>query len=270
MKTKWIILTVILLFCGIAVAFAATRTIKGNGKATKKTFSIEEYNQISVAGAMSFEYSQSTGAPYLEITLDENLFEYLDVRVEGKTLKISPKTDKSQKYQSPFNLKATTFKIVSNSKELKKLDIAGSGNFTVKSSLKGNNLELNTAGSGSMLFAQNLTLNKLKLNLAGSGNINITQLKAPEASCNIAGSGSISLAGTADEAAYNLSGSGKIEAYDFVAQTVSCNIAGSGSAEVHAEKKLNANIIGSGNVYYKGTPEVKKSTMGSGKVKTGY
>ncbi len=266
MKTKWIISLAIFFFFGIATSFAANNKIKGNGKAVKKVFSIEDYEKISSAGPVVFVYEQSSASPYLEVTLDENLFEYLKVEVKEKELQIGPKSVMTILGNTSYNLQPTVFKVKSNSKTLKELNTAGSGDFIINSTLSTDRLVLNLAGSGNIQLPKPLAVSRLELNTAGSGSIRSDNLKADELSCNVAGSGSASLAGTTDKASFNLSGSGSVKAYGCKANTVSCSIAGSGSVETYADNKLSANIIGSGDIYYKGDPEVKKSTMGSGKV----
>ena len=44
---------------------------------------ISDYDEITFVGSADFEYEQSDKAPYLSVTIDENLFDYLVTEVEA-------------------------------------------------------------------------------------------------------------------------------------------------------------------------------------------
>ena len=234
----------ILLISALALLSSSqvySRTVEGNGKVSTRTIPISAYDKISIAGSMDFEYEQSDAAPFLNITVDENLFEYIKVEVNGNELQVGPRREGN----TSINLRPTTFKIKSNSKELMKLNAAGSGNFTVKGTFTSSPLELNLAGSCNVIFDQ-LNVAKLESNLAGSGNIR--------------------LGGKAGEASYNVAGSGNIKAYECKSERVKASVSGSGNIEANASSDLKASVAGSGNIKYKGNPQVSKSKMGSGSI----
>lgn len=252
----------------IAVSgFASGNKIDGNGNSITKEIKISDYDEITLVGTADFEYEQSDKAPYLSITLDENLFDYLIAKVEGKTLKIYPKpTKKGHDNGQSYDLQPTVFKIKSNSRELKELNTVGSGSFIVSKPMKINNTEVNMAGSGSVEFNALVEGNKMEFNLAGSGEISAKNLKLNGLSCSLASSGEISVGGTVDRVSYSVAGSGEIKAYGCKARKAECNVAGSGEAFVYADETLDANVAGSGEIHYKGNPEVSKSIMGSGSI----
>lgn len=79
------------IFCIQMIAvcgFAADRRIDGNGNPETREIKISDYDEITFVGSADFEYEQSDKAPYLSVTIDENLFDYLVTEVEGGTLKI--------------------------------------------------------------------------------------------------------------------------------------------------------------------------------------
>ena len=224
------------IFCIQMVAvcgFAADKRIDGNGNPETREIKISDYDEITFVGSADFEYEQSDKAPYLSVTIDENLFDYLVTEVEGGTLKIYPKSIKKGFNNNSYDLRPTVYKIKSNSKELK---------------------ELNTVGY------------KLECNMAGSGNIIAKDIQLDNLSCSLASSGEIEVIGTVDRASFNVAGSGEIKAFDCQARKAECNIASSGEISVYATQILDANIVGSGEIHYKGDPEISKSIMGSGSI----
>jgi hypothetical protein len=293
MKTKLFILSISLLVMAAGMQ-ASDKTIKGDKNVVTRTISITDYDEISIAGSMTFEYVQSDAAPFLSIMTDENLFEYLKVEVKDKRLIIGPKQRNS--FNNSYNLKHTVFKIKSNSKDLRKLNTAGSGRFTVLSPLRvgelnvnlagsgafelkegatGDRIRINAAGSGSVEVAgaitvreadinvagsgavhlpQSITGDRLKLNLAGSGKLTADHINAESLQCRVAGSGSARIEGKAGEAEYSVAGSGKIQAYGCKADRVKAGRTGSGDIELYAGEELSASTMGSGSISYKGNP----------------
>jgi len=249
--------------------FSMGKTVAGNGKLLIKDIKISDYDEIIIAGSMDFEYEQSNASPYLQITIDENLFSLLTVEVKGKTLEIYPKSEdgSKRKNSSSYNLQPTKFHIKSNSKQLHKLNAAISGDFTVISPIQSTNLEVNMAGSGSVKFNKEVSVNNIEYNMAGSGKIIANKIHATRANCNLASSGNIYIKGKADTAEYSVAGSGSINAFDCQVQHADCNIAASGKIETKVSATLDANIVGSGEIVYKGDPRINQSVMGSGSVK---
>jgi hypothetical protein len=293
MKTRLFILSISLLVMAAGMQ-ASDNTIKGNKNVTTRTISITDYDEISIAGNMTFEYEQSDAAPFLSIMMDENLFEHLKVEVKDRKLSIGPKA--KNPFSNSYNLKPTVFKIKSNSKDLKKLNTAGSGKFTIlsplhtgkldvslagsgavelKKEVTGDEIKINTAGSGRIETAGAITVkeaninvagsgdvrlhqsvsgNKLKLSLAGSGKLTADNINAESLQCSVAGSGSVRIEGKVKEANYSVAGSGKIQAFGCKADRVKASRTGSGDIELYAEDELNANTMGSGSISYKGNP----------------
>lgn len=267
MKTKVSLLMACLLtvFSGFA---GTTKTVKGNGNVITKEISISDYNEISTVGVQEFVYEQSDAAPYLKVTIDENLLSLLKIQVDGKELKVEPKKiNETSRHGNAYQLDPTTFKVVTNSRELKELNVVSSGDFIISGPININKLEINMAGSGNILLKKRTTGNKLEINLASSGCVIASDIHLKDIECSLAGSGLIQVEGSSEQAEYNLAASGNIKANDCISEKTECNIVGSGSIHAYAKDRLEANIVGSGNVYYKGDPIISKSILGSGKLK---
>lgn len=267
MKTKVSLLIACLLVTLTGFA-RTTETVSGNGNVITKRISISDYNEISTVGVMEFVYEQSNAAPYLEVQIDENLLPLLQMQVDGKELKVGPKKVKeNSRNGNTYNLRPTTFKVITNSRELKELNVVSSGDFIIASPIHVEKLEINMAGSGNILLKKKAEGNKIEINLASSGSVVASDINLNTIECSLAGSGAIQIAGKASRAEYNLAVSGNIKAFDCITEKTECNIAGSGNIQTYTKNQLEANIVGSGNVYYKGNPTTSKSIIGSGKLK---
>lgn len=267
MKTKVLLLLACLLITWTG-SVATAKTVDGNGNVITKEIPISDYNEISTSGVWEFVYEQSDAAPYLQITIDENLFPLLRAEVDGKELKVGPnRVDGNKMTGKTYNLNPTKFKVVTNSREIKELNIASSGDFIISGPIEINKLEINMAGGGKVLLEKRVKGNKLEINMAGSGNVLASDVDLSSAECSMAGSGFVQLGGKADRAEYNQAGSGGIKAFDCIVGKAECNVSGSGMIQAHAREHIEANIAGSGKVYYKGDPTTSKSIIGSGKLK---
>ena len=82
----------------------------------------------------------------------------------------------------------------------------------------------------------------------------------------VAGSGSLSAAGNADEQEITIAGLGDYRGADVRSKAVKINIMGSGNADLNASDKLDATIMGSGDIKYTGSAIVSQNILGSGSV----
>jgi len=221
--------------------YALNKKVEGNKKVITKSFPISDYDKIEIEGSMEFDYTQSNTTPKLEITLDENLFDYLDIYVKERTLVIKKKKDFRN-----INVKPTSYKVVTNSFSLRELTKAGSGTFNFVNKLNTTVLAINFAGSGKIVCKDGISVSNLNVDAVGSG--------------------SIVLKGEINQAIINLSGSGDIGTYGCSISSLDCNIAGSGNIKATVHNYLSCNIVGGGNLMYKGNPQLEQNIIGSGKI----
>jgi hypothetical protein len=235
------------LFAFIAIAtpfltscnFSSKNAIYGNYQIVSKEINIGDYDEIKIGLEAHVIYQQfSDSIPYLQINTDDNLLASLDIKVEGNKLIIDAKPDSV--------IRPTQLTIYTNSRNLGKVHISGSGDLYLRGEVNAGNFNLNVAGSGSVR-TDSLLCQNLEVKISGSGNAQ--------------------LIGAAKKSSYTISGSGNIKAFEFLTQFLKCNISGSGNIEAHPREKLDASISGSGNIKYKGLPEsINTSVSGSGKV----
>jgi len=199
----------------------------------------------------------SKGSSYsVTLTVDRNILDVLDIRVEGDELIVDIKPGYSI-------YRTTEFRLDIEMPALEKASIAGSGEMRILDSFTGDRLVLSIAGSGDMTGS--FEYEEIKATIAGSGNITMNTM-VEEMECRIVGSGDIELEGEADILTSAITGSGNIRAKDFECEDVELNIAGSGSAIVSVEDTLDVVITGSGSVYYYGRPYIHYTDTGSGSI----
>ena len=258
MKTKGFLLLAFLF--GLFLNAKAADNVNGNGTLSTKTIKIDDFNEVRIDGIMDFNYVQSDDPGSLEVTLDENLHQYLNVDIHDRILTLS--FDKKVKVG-----KLTKFVVKTNSKWLKKVKAAGNANFMVNSKLSGDELEVKANENCLIQFKQPIEVGALDLDVSGSANMVVENLKVDKLNCNMGGSGSIRLkSGSANQGNYTVLSSGDIHAYGVAIPDVKCKMAGNGLAEIHPTGNLNATLVGKGNIRYKGPTAVQQRVIGKGTI----
>jgi len=207
----------------------------GEGPVTSEECIVSDFSAIELLSSADVEISK--GDSFRVVLSDyENLLDYWDIKVVNNTLLIQTK---------PFTSLVTTRARVSivMPDELEEVILSGSGDIEIKSAFE--NLERAViGGSGNIVSSATTNYSTLSLRIAGSGNI--------------------TLKGTAEEVNTITMGSGRMYLANLDVQKASCLIAGSGNIYMNVERTLNATISGSGNIYYTGQPAITISDNGSG------
>jgi hypothetical protein len=108
------------------------------------------------------------------------------------------------------------------------------------------------------------------LMISGSGSVTAAKITTSRLAVDISGSGTVKVAGTADEQQLAISGSGDYQAKDLQTKTASAEISGSGEAAVTVSESLDIQLSGSGTLtYYGNPPHVTQQSSGSGRVTKG-
>ncbi|RPI28203.1 MAG: DUF2807 domain-containing protein [Chloroflexota bacterium] len=105
------------------------------------------------------------------------------------------------------------------------------------------------------------------VSMTGSGSIDVPELSGDSFSVKLPGSGSITIAGTANSVDIDMLGSGTIDCEELEARNATVDLGGSGTVRVYASESLDATLTGSGNIWYSGDPAmVNKTVTGSGSI----
>ncbi|HEY4322998.1 MAG TPA: head GIN domain-containing protein [Mucilaginibacter sp.] len=250
MKSLTTFLLTITLMVGTAYTFAQSNPIVKADSIEVVEPQLSGFNSIKIAGPFTVHIIQgATESVKLEVPVDVK--GRITAKVTGGILKIHNAHDNwSQGYKSWYSDKSVwrhhkKIVVYITVKDLKRLNISGSGDATFDEGIAANSLKLTVRGSGHML-----------------GKIEVKTLES-----HVSGSGSIKLSGRAENSAVKVTGSGHFIARDLITLNSAVHVSGSGKAEVNASEKVNAAVYGSGDVHYSGTVKaVKKTKSGSGEI----
>ncbi|CAK7084695.1 MAG: hypothetical protein PARBA_03798 [Parabacteroides sp.] len=239
MKTR--LFTLVALFVlGTVTCFAA---IKGNGKVITKNIDVTDYKSLSLGGSIKNGswfgsndnespvcfYSQTTGSATLSITLDENLFSYLDIKSGGNKLSV--------RVRNNTTIAPTKLVVKCSSSKLENLQVSGCFDFKSETSLSGTTLNIGASGASDVKIKHAVRVDNCSLSSSGASDLELKDLKCSD-----------------------------IKAYDFKVGKLSCGSSGSSDIKVYVTESLEASASGSSDIKYKGNPSVKRSVSGSADV----
>jgi hypothetical protein len=231
-------------------------TVDGSGNIITKTYDVSDFSRVTLAGFGDVYITQGE-TESLSVETDDNIFEHLDIRVQGGELTLG--------YKLPAILNPTRSIIYRLSvKDLNAVTLAGSGNI-YSEPLQSEDLTVAVSGSGDV-EVKGLDGTDLAISIPGSGNITIDQIEVASVDVSINGSGEIELAGKADQQTVSVNGSGEYVAGDLETSSANISIGGSGNLTVWVNDTLEVRVNGSGDVSYYGRPTVDQTGGGSGNV----
>ena len=260
-----------------AVSFGMGKTIVGNGIFKEKEIGKLDFAEIESRGSIDVFISASSDMP-VKVSGDENLIDYVEVKVENGVLKVQSKDGFNWTTKNPLKV------IVPNNGKIRRIAASGSSDVTVESGLTANDFALNCKGSsdfkgditavncdlnmsGSSDFKGNLKAEKLKLTFSGSSDYK-GNIEATEVNIDCSGSSDCLASGFAEVAKISMSGSSDFKGYDFTAKRADCLASGSSDIQITCTDELSVRAGGSSDVYYKGDAKVVSvSTSGSSELK---
>jgi Putative auto-transporter adhesin, head GIN domain len=250
MKTqiKFLLIACLMGFSGFS--FAKPPVVKYTNPSTIDKFDYYAIAQRSLSGFTAV----NVGGPF-DVVITQGPFE--SVKVEGPTdvmdrvitevsngeLKVYNKND-GRDWENWYHSHKKIVVYVSL-KDLKSIDISGSGDVFFKDGISANTLKLTISGAGSMF-----------------GTLNVKTLKS-----YISGYGDMKLKGKAENSSVRVVSSGDFAAAELLTVKSDVRVSGSGDAEVNASEKIDAKVNGPGDVLYTGTAtKVSGSKTGSGEI----
>jgi hypothetical protein len=239
MKTKQIktLVFTFLVLLGLQVNNLNASPLFQDKKETRK---VAEFDKIGLSIPANLYLTQGSKNEVV-IEADEDLLEKIETEINGSSLDI--------RFEKWYNYKGMgKVSIYVTVKNLKELDVSGSGDIIAKSAIKTQNLDFVISGSGSILI-DDLSITEVNATITGSGNVKIKGKSK------------------ANELDVTVTGSGDFDSENLEFKEGDLTITGSGSIRAHVTDELDANITGSGRIYYKGNPLIDADITGSGKIR---
>lgn len=225
----------------LAVALMAVSckfvTYSGNGIGSKNSVrctgpvetqvmeDLTDFNEIHLNGKADVKLVQADHFE-VSVTANQEVFEYLDYKVEDGTLVLQQK--------EKVNLRAQVFDVTVSVPEVTRIVINGAADLDLPDGYYSeNNLTMVVNGAGD--FDMNLiTVPELSFVVNGAGDIDAKQIDVQKLDIAISGAGDVTLSGKAVNANFSVSGAGDVDARSLECEHYTTHK--SGVASIHLPK----------------------------------
>jgi hypothetical protein len=251
-----VVLMVLFALMSSCISSQSFMGVKGSGAAKPKNYSVSSFHAIDVSSGFDVILVQGNSED-LTLTVQENLLEYITVKVDNGILKIF-----AEKNINPTEaMKARiTFK------SLDKMTVSGGGDISAETALNVPNLDIHISGGGDITTVINTgelfcnisgggdakisgNISKYNLDLTGGGDIT-SEVNASVLSCKISGGGDVTLKSKekTSDADVEISGGGDLN-LDLNSEKLKCTVSGGGDAILAGQvSDLDLNLNGGGDI----------------------
>ena len=216
--------------------------VAGSGNGTTRNYAVADFTGLALRGSDDVDVRVGTG---FSVRAEGPSAELDKLKIErvGDTLRIG------RKNRSGFSWGGNheSVKVYVTMPRVAAATIAGSGDMTIDR-VEGQRFDGDTAGSGAL---------------------SVAMLGVREAKLSVAGSGDMSLKGTAETLTVDIAGSGAVDASGVKVGSAKVSVMGSGGVRADVTGTANVTVMGSGDVDLGKAAKCTTSKMGSGNVTCG-
>lgn len=245
-----VVIVILLSTLGCGSDEISGTAISGSGNLVTQEIGYRDFTKIEVDHAFQAEISRAD-IYYVNIIMDDNLFDYLIADVTGDTLYIGLEPDTS--YQN------TTGKVNITLPDLRHLKLRGASTAEVSGFVSDSSFQIEISGA-SRLFFQDVEAGDTQFNISGASQVS-GSIETAECGLLISGASVIELHGSASDALINISGVSTLLLGDFVIDNASILLSGTSSATINVTGRLDANLGGVSNLDYLGNPTLGTAIM---------
>ncbi len=241
-----IVISILTLAIGCGYGFGPTVT--GSGKLAAWDFNYRDFTKIEAGYAFSIDVVKADS--YLvRVTIDDNLYEHLDISKQGDTLYLRLKPN--------YNYANVTQQATISLPDLKKLGLSGASQADIGSGFSSSHAVDFDLSGASKVNIDNMKARNTNFGLSGaskaSGNIEMVS-----GTFDLSGASSLELEGIANDVDIQASGASHVELADFSVVDADINLSGASDTTIYASGRLDGNLSGASRITYLGNP-----TLGS-------
>ena len=221
--------------------------VVGSGNLETREMDFGNFTELDVSHAFDVEVTR--GDSYqVSITVDDNLWDYVDVHQTGQTVYIGLKGVHAF---ANVHLEADV-----TMPELRGLTLSGACDGEVSGFSSAEPLDIDLSGASS-LSMDNLVAGDMEFKVSGaskaSGSIEIA-----DGDFQVSGAGTIELEGSANNVSIEASGASRAKLADFPVNDATVDLSGASTATVNASGTIDADLSGASHLDYMGD-----ATLGS-------
>ena len=231
----------------LASASGCGGSLTGSSNIMTREMYYAGFTKLEVSSA--FEVDVSRGNSYfVSITANDNLFQHLDIRQEGKTLHIGLK--------QPRIYVRTTQKVAIVMPDLYRLELSGASEGEVRGFSSGSPMDFDLSGASS-LYISDFEAGDTEFDISGASEVS-GSIKTADCSFIVSGASTVELGGSANDVTVEALSASKVRLSDFLVNNAKIDLSGASKATINASGRLDGNVSGASELGYVGDP-----TLGS-------
>jgi len=223
-------------------------TITGSGKLADWDFDYRDFTKIEAGYAFSIDIVKADS--YLvRITIDDNLYEHLDISKQGDTLYLRLKPN--------YNYTNVTRKATIHLPDLEKMGLSGASQADIGSGFSSSHAVDFELSGASRVNIDDMKAGNTNFGLSGASKAS-GSIEMANGRFDLSGASSLELEGTANDIDVQASGASHVGLADFSVVNADINLSGASDATINASGRLDGNMSGASRITYLGNP-----TLGS-------
>jgi hypothetical protein len=239
--------------------------VVGTGNVTVEPRALTTFSQVETVGGPKVRVVVTQGdTESLTVQADANLLACIVTKVENGVLTVEPK---SVQVNSSLGQIKQNYTLEPTAEILYRLTVKDISRFGTigdivveGADLRFNALTLDAAGSSTVTLPRLQVSTRLALDTAGSATITLPELTADVLGADVAGSATISAAGTVRRQELSSAGSVRYDTCALASKQAQLDMTGGGQATVQVSDTLEASLIAGPTVQYVGNPQVTTDT----------
>jgi hypothetical protein len=234
---------ILILLVGVLAATAGCAVIIGSGNLETREFGNTDFTRVEIGYAFEAEIYQDN-AFLVKITLDDNLYEYLDLSQNGDTLKITMKPG--------YVFSKATQRAVVTLPYLERLEISGASRANVSDFVSLDSLDFEISGA-SQIAVTGVSSPDIHVLVSGASKADV-DMTMTSGHFELSGASTLDIVGSARDISVDASGASRADLSDFPVINAWINLSGASNGTINAAGELNADLSGASTLHYIGNP----------------
>ena len=251
MKKAMAAALVAVLLASVPLVSCAVVVVRGSGNMATNEYNFSDFTRVEVGSAFQVDIEQSDSYS-VSVTADDNLFSYISVYKQGKTLKMGLKT--AQFVNVTIKAKITI-------PQLSALDLSGAVQGTVSGFSSTENMDIKLSGA-SVLKLVSISLGDVEFDVSGASHID-GDITANDVNFDLSGASSVQVLGSASDIVVDASGACYVLLDNFAVNNADVSLSGASTGVVNMDGRLDADLSDASRLRYIGEPTMGQiSTSG--------
>jgi hypothetical protein len=227
--------------------------VTGSGKLETRELDFRDFAKLKASQAFEVEVTKGNSFS-VTVTLDDNLYEYLDFTRIGSTLYVRLKQGRTYLH--------TTQQAVITMPELLSLDLSGASRGTVGGFSSAENLNLDLSGASS-LDIRDVSAGRTHVDASGASRVS-GSLEIADGDFDLSGASTVELDGSARDVVIDGSGASTVRLAGFAVADADVDLSGGSDGTINASGTLDVDLSGASTLNYLGNPSLGRVEVSGG------